>query len=67
MTRKDYERIAGIINEAFKGVDCYKEPLQKGMTVGINEIMLSFMESLEDTNPRFDKERFYEACVKGVE
>ena len=51
MTRKDYELIAQIIATAWHGSAGMKADLAN-----------SFADKLESTNPRFNRERFLDAC-----
>lgn len=50
MTKKDYERIAQAIRVT---------PMNSITRV---DIALAMTEALVGTNPRFNRERFYEAC-----
>jgi hypothetical protein len=56
MTRKDYELIASILRDSLDNIvdDMAHEALSD-----------VFAEELENTNPRFNRERFLRAC--GVE
>lgn len=53
MTRKDFELIAEIVRTTF--------PNNYNLRVNIAE---RFADRLAETNPRFDRERFVEACVR---
>jgi hypothetical protein len=64
MTRKDYILIAGIIhdnahrqNEAMYGLT---EPSERRLTRYL--IARDFADALQSDNPRFDRERFLNAC-----
>ena len=54
MTKKDYVKIAKILNEA--SVFCHPEH--------IGSIVAMFCSVLKDDNPRFDSTRFIKACGK---
>lgn len=51
MTRKDYELIAGVIATAWHGSADTRADLSN-----------RFADELESTNPRFDRDKFLEAC-----
>ena len=53
MTKKDYKIIAGILKSAYQSEpqrDCVKN------------IIKAFEEILASDNPRFDKQKFFDAC-----
>lgn len=52
MTKKDYELIAGVIRSI--GVN--------GIESDRVDMAQAFARALEDTNPRFDRDRFLAAC-----
>ena len=54
MTRKDYELIAGVIK-------AQREKMHNE-TETVDEVALAMAEALEDTNDRFDREKFLTAC-----
>ena len=56
MTKKDYERIAEVINKVL-WMDAV-DPLTA------SKFIFGLAASLKDDNPRFDAERFYAACTK---
>ena len=57
MTRKDFERIAKIINDQAKDVTT-------GISdrVLLNELANKFADNFKAENPRFDRDRFMRAC-----
>lgn len=65
MTRKDYQLIADALADATPHIDIAKpiDPRTMGMMavwVGAVNIM---GRHLKNTNPRFDLDRFYKACM----
>jgi len=63
MTRKDYILIASAINKAVKR---YKERLDIS-TEAVSCLVDSLSVALSEDNPRFDWERFEEACYKEID
>jgi hypothetical protein len=59
MTRKDYELIAGILNNSIYTANKFKEEQGKSW---VEHIALEFADSLGTTNPRFDRDIFLTAC-----
>ena len=59
MTKKDYIKIAKVINNELKEWD-------KGLTPqvesSINNIAIGLANVMKEDNPRFNKIRFFEAC-----
>ena len=59
MTKKDYIVIAKVINEELKQWD-------KGLTPqvisSINNIALALSNVMADDNPRFNRDKFFDAC-----
>ncbi len=64
MTRKDCELIASAIKDSFLFCDSASVPgLHKAMAKeGIRLTTKCLADSLEDTNPLFDRSRFLKAC-----
>ena len=61
MTRKDYELIAGVIRAAF---DPYGSGLPTETTTSKARVINEFAYALREENPRFNAQRFIEACNK---
>ena len=59
MTKKDYQTIAKSIYSCF---DVYDDTENKGL----REIVLTLSHHLKADNPRFDSERFEQACLTGT-
>jgi hypothetical protein len=57
MTRKDYVATAQILND-------YKHLIDSRV---FQHIITDFMMMFEDDNPRFDADRFFDACDKESE
>jgi len=57
MTKKDYERIAKAVREAW---ECEKDDFDR--TIGVSRVAHILAYSLSNDNPRFDRERFLDAC-----
>jgi len=55
MTRKDFQLIADVL-KAHR-----TSPLNRMV---VKELAVSFAQKLADTNPRFNKQRFVEACLQ---
>lgn len=70
MTRKDYQMIADVLSRHIAHWDRAKEVLAEdrlksqaaASAMTARDIALSFAGELANTNPRFDRERFLEAC-----
>ena len=59
MTRKDYVQVAKIINNYFDLADDYD-----GLNANVHDFLIEpFIEFFEKDNPRFDKDKFCEACT----
>ena len=56
MTRKDFELIADILNNYHTGEKAQKDT--------VAQIALTFAHRLQATNPRFNVQRFVQACTK---
>jgi len=54
MTRKDFQLIADVLKA--HGTS----PMNR---LVVKELAVSFAQKLSDTNPRFNKQRFVEACL----
>lgn len=54
MTRKDFQLIADTLN-------AHRTSPANRMV--IKELAVSFAQTLADTNPRFNKQRFVDACL----
>ena len=55
MTRKDFQLIANVLKASSTS------PMNRCV---IQELAVSFASELAKTNPRFNKQRFVEACTK---
>ena len=53
MTRKDYEKIANILNKGIRPVQA---------DAWFNSLLDNLCDMFQADNPRFDAERFKEAC-----
>jgi len=49
VTKKDYELIARVLNKHCND----------------SRLVIAFIDELRDNNPRFDSDKFIEACCKG--
>ena len=67
MTRKDFQLIADVLNDALTDA---REDTRAGRWGGgaassaINALALNFANELGDLNPRFDRDRFLKACLQ---
>ena len=59
MTKKDYIKIAKVINNELKEWD---KELTPQVEFSINNIAVALANVMEEDNPRFNKIRFFEAC-----
>jgi hypothetical protein len=59
MTRKDYELIAGIIQNANYTASKFKDTSGASM---LTHVALELSDALATTNPLFDRTRFLTAC-----
>ena len=57
MTRKDYVATAEILNQFVDRMDSHS----------FNDLVFEFSEYFAADNPRFDENKFYDACVKELE
>jgi len=57
MTRKDYVETAKILNQFVDGMDSHV----------FNDLVFEFSEWFASDNPRFDENKFYDACIKQME
>lgn len=65
MTRKDYQLIADTIGRfAWAAQVCERSSGLPSLEVVVESLVGEFVASLKDTNPRFDAQRFIEACNK---
>jgi len=66
MTKKDYELIAGAINEAWvKSQNYYEEgSINIACRDAIREVAGNIGNKLNEDNPRFNPFKFEEACFK---
>ena len=70
MTRKDYQMIANVLSKHIAHWESAQETLAekrlkhqaKASAMTVRDLALSFAGELANTNPRFDRERFLEAC-----
>ena len=66
MTRKDYEAIAAAIRTAYAEIDTdYQQNTKDNMRHGVNLAYLAIADALAQDNPRFDIDRFINACTEG--
>jgi hypothetical protein len=57
MTRKDYVETAKILNMFADNMDSHV----------FNDLVFEFSEWFSADNPRFDEDKFYDACTKEIE
>jgi hypothetical protein len=57
MTRKDYVETASILNKFADTIDSHT----------FQDLIFEFSEWFASDNPRFDENKFYDACVDGIE
>jgi hypothetical protein len=57
MTRKDYVETAKILNMFSDSMDSHV----------FNDLVFEFSEWFASDNPRFDENKFYDACAKEIE
>ena len=57
MTRKDYVETAKILNMFADNMDSHV----------FNDLVFEFSEWFSADNPRFDENKFYDACTKEIE
>lgn len=67
MTRKDYELIAAAVRNAYKGVNPFTDTPDTRQQIkdGICRASMAIADRLAEDNPRFDRERFLDACTGG--
>ena len=59
MTRRDYVAAAKIINDYFNKADQHD-----GLNANVHDFLINpFIEFFAKDNPRFDKDKFWEACT----
>jgi hypothetical protein len=58
MTRKDFQLIADVLSAVLKAKE--NNPANR---VVVEELAVAFASELAKTNPRFNKERFLNACA----
>jgi flavodoxin len=56
MTRKDYIETAKILNKFSDSIDSHD----------FDNLIFEFSEWFFSDNPRFDEQKFYDACVDGI-
>lgn len=67
MTKKDYELIAGALAGAM-GADIDSDVIARDYRFGVKEAARRIARVLANDNPRFDQDRFNQACgIGGVE
>ena len=60
MTRKDYVKVAEIINSYFDNADQHE-----GLVANVHDFLIEpFIEFFENDNPNFNADKFWEACTK---
>ena len=57
MTRKDYVATAKILNQFAESIDSHV----------FQDLVFEFSEWFSADNPRFDEDKFWDACVKQLE
>ena len=57
MTRKDYVETAKILNKFVDSIDASD----------FDELVFQFSEWFASDNPRFDEQKFYDACIESQE
>ena len=57
MTRKDYVETAKILNQFVDGIDSHV----------FQDLVFEFSEWFSSDNPRFDENKFWDACTQDVE
>jgi len=57
MTRKDYVETANILNKFAETIDSHT----------FQDLIFEFSEWFASDNPRFDENKFWDACVKEME
>ena len=60
MTKKDYEQIAEAIEQAVYA--CKNASVKASEQFGIESVTIKIANALGQDNPRFDHDKFYEAC-----
>jgi len=54
MTKKDYELIASVLNSYARNKGAWD----------VDDLIYDIASALEEDNPRFNKDTFYDACYK---
>ena len=54
MTRKDYVETASILNKFIDRIESHE----------FTDLVFEFSEWFASDNPRFDEQRFFDACIK---
>ena len=64
MTKKDFELIAGAINETIKKFDSIKTDakMHDASIISCKIVAVSIAQAIKDKNVRFDTDRFLKAC-----
>ena len=57
MTRKDYVETASILNKFIDRIESHE----------FTDLVFEFSEWSASDNPRFDEQRFFDACMKEME
>ena len=57
MTRKDYVETASILNKFIDRIESHE----------FTDLVFEFSEWFASDNPRFDEQRFFDACMKEME
>lgn len=60
MTRKDYELIVSVLNGAYQDAS---NGTEEDLIFMLESVIKPMADELGDTNPRFDRKRFIEACT----
>lgn len=60
MTKKDYELIASVLNGAYQDA---ANGTEEDLIFMLESVIKPMADELGDTNPRFDRKRFIEACT----
>lgn len=63
LTKKDYELIAGAIRKTkYEVYHNFNAIETSTILIGLAQLENELMDKLEDENPKFDREKFGEAC-----
>ncbi len=67
MTKRDYQLIANVLRAQLDAIDLESVAIHRFMlTEQVIEIATNFVNTLIQDNPRFDKDKFMDACIPRV-